>query len=143
VASVNSALQRARATLGRERAAGRLHTDRRAASRDIERSLVDRFVRAWEAVDVEGLVALLREDARLTMPPFPLEHHGRAAIAGFLRTVPAGGALDRIRLRPIRANRQPAVAAYLANPELGRMAHDELPRRGGEARIRDPRAGQK
>jgi RNA polymerase sigma-70 factor (ECF subfamily) len=119
VGSVHSMLQRARATLEREREMGRLQGELRAPPRDVERSLLERYIRAWEAVDVEGLVGLLREDALLTMPPHPLEHRGRAAIAGFLRTVPAGGALDQIRLRPAGANRQPAVAAYMESAAGG------------------------
>ena len=59
-----------------------------------------------------GDAALLKEDAVLTMPPFPLRYEGRGAIAEFFSTVPAGGALDQIRLVPTRANRQPALAAY-------------------------------
>ena len=47
------------------------------------------------------------------MPPFPLRYVGRKSIGEFFATVPAGGALDQIRLIPIRANRQPAVAAYV------------------------------
>lgn len=117
VASVNSALQRARATLARQREAGRLHRDREAPSSDVERSLLDRYLAAWNAVDIEGLVALLKEDALLTMPPFPLAYRGRAAIAQFFATVPAGGALDRIRLLPTRANRQPALAAYVQDAQ--------------------------
>jgi len=51
------------------------------------------------------------------MPPFPLRYEGRRAIAEFFATVPAGGALNQIRLVPTRANRQPAVAAYLFDPD--------------------------
>src|SRR5436309_3038485 len=57
-ASVNSALQRARATLDHRREAGGLRTTRRAASGEVERSLLERYLRAWEAVDVDGLVGL-------------------------------------------------------------------------------------
>jgi RNA polymerase sigma-70 factor (ECF subfamily) len=110
-AAVNSALQRARSTLERRR------TDRQSPPRDVERRPVRRYVEAWDAVDIEGLVALLREDAVLTMPPFPMRYVGRTAIAEFFATVPAGGALDQIRLVEIRANRQPAVAAYVFDPE--------------------------
>ena len=57
-------------------------------------------------------MALLTDDASLTMPPTPLEYLGPAAIAGFLSTVPAGGRLDRFRLVPTRANGQPAFGCY-------------------------------
>jgi RNA polymerase sigma-70 factor, ECF subfamily len=65
---------------------------------------------------IPALVALLREDALLTMPPFPLAYRGREAIAQFLATVPADGHLDQITLVPARANLQPAVAAYIGGP---------------------------
>jgi RNA polymerase sigma-70 factor (ECF subfamily) len=78
-----------------------------------ERALVARFTEAFESGDVPRVVALLTADARLTMPPEPLEYEGPAAIAGFLSTVPAGGRLDRVRLVPTRANGQPAFGCYL------------------------------
>jgi RNA polymerase sigma-70 factor (ECF subfamily) len=78
-----------------------------------ERELVARFTDAFESGDVPRVVGLLTADARLTMPPEPLEYEGPAAIAGFLSTVPAGGRLDRFRLVPTRANGQPAFGCYL------------------------------
>ena len=116
---VNSTLHRARATLERRREEAGLRLDRTAASSETERALAGRFLAAWDAVDVAGLVALLKEDAVLTMPPFPLRYEGRAAIAEFFSTVPAGGALDQIRLVPTRANQQPALAAYQLDLETG------------------------
>ncbi|MDH4102565.1 MAG: RNA polymerase subunit sigma-70 [Thermoleophilia bacterium] len=113
VASVNSALQRARGTLHRERTAGRLARDHAPASAEAEARVMKKFVAAWEAVDVDGIVELLVEDAVLTMPPEPMRLTGTKAIGDFFRTVPAAGALERIRLVPTRANCQPAVAAYL------------------------------
>jgi len=121
-AGVNSALQRARATIDRQRIDGRIPPERTVPPDEVERSLVRRFVEAWEAVDIDRLVGLLRNDAILTMPPFPLRYEGRRAIAEFFATVPADGALDRIRLIPTRANRQPAVAAYVLDSD-GRKHH--------------------
>jgi RNA polymerase sigma-70 factor (TIGR02960 family) len=118
-AGVNSALQRARATLDERRASGRLDLDRTRPPNDVQRSLVERYVEAWESVDIAGLVALLREDAVMTMPPDPAVFRGRQAILDFFSAVPAGGALDHIPLLPTRANRQPAVGAYLLDPEAG------------------------
>ena len=118
-ASVNSALQRARATLDRRHAEGRLGLGRTAPPDGVERSLVQGYVDAWEAVDVAKLVALLREDALMTMPPAPLLFRRRQEIGDFFSTVPAGGALDEIRLLPIRANRQPALAGYVLDREAG------------------------
>jgi RNA polymerase sigma-70 factor (TIGR02960 family) len=118
-ASVNSALQRARATLDRREAEGRLGVGRTPPAGEAERSLVRRYVDAWESVDVDRLVALLREDVVMTMPPEPVLFRGRTAIAEFFSTVPAGGALDQIRLLPTRANRQPALAGYVLDRETG------------------------
>jgi RNA polymerase sigma-70 factor, ECF subfamily len=117
VASVNSALQRARATVDREHAAGRLVREHRPASAAAESKVVQSFMAAWEAVDVDGIVDLLADDAVMTMPPEPFRIVGAAAIGVFFRTVPAEGALERIRLVPTRANGQPALAAYLANDD--------------------------
>ena len=116
VAGVNSALQRSRTALHGHRATGRLRPDQRAESSAVERSLLRRYLAAWHACDIPALVALLREDALLTMPPYPLAYRGREAIAQFLATVPAGGRLDQITLVPTRANMQPAVAAYVRDP---------------------------
>jgi len=117
--SVNSALQRARVTLDRRRADGRLRLDVVAPPDAVERSIVRRYMETWEAVDIDGLVALLREDAVMTMPPFPVLFRGRRAIADFFSTVPAGGELDQIRLLPTRVNRQPALAGYGLDPDSG------------------------
>ena len=122
VASVNSALQRARTTLEREREAGLLTKAHTAPESEVERQLVRRFVKAWEATDVDGLVRLLAEDALLTMPPLPLRVAGSAAIGEFLRTRPAGGQLHRFRLVETRANRRPAVALYLDGDAHALMA---------------------
>jgi len=119
VAAVNSALQRGRAVLQEHRASGRLRPERPAASSAAERSILGRYLAAWHACDIPALVALLREDAVLTMPPFPMAYRGRDAIGQFFATVPAGGRLDQITLVPTRANRQPAVAAYVRDPDGG------------------------
>ena len=109
--SVNSALQRARTTLG-----GQLPSpgrDRAPAPRSArEREIVSRFVDAFEAADIERLVGVLTDDAWMTMPPEPLEYQGHAAIAEFYvsRTWWVAG---RARLVPTRANGQPAFGYYL------------------------------
>jgi RNA polymerase sigma-70 factor (TIGR02960 family) len=115
-ASVNSSLQRARASLDtRLPAAGRERAPLPHSPR--ERELVGRFADAFESGDVDGIVALLTDDAWLTMPPVPLQYQGPAAIARFLSTVPAGGALARFRLIPTRANGQPAFGFYLRDAQ--------------------------
>jgi RNA polymerase sigma-70 factor, ECF subfamily len=105
VAAVTSALQRARA--GPEKR--RRHVPVPDAQ---ERALVKRFMTAWDAVDIDGLVALLTEDALMTMPPERMRVAGGRAIGDFFGSVPQGGRLDEIRLVPTAANLQPALAAY-------------------------------
>ena len=118
-ASVTSALQRARAALDGRLSAG--DRERAPLPRSAEeRGLVDRFARAFERGDVDAVVALLTDDARLTMPPAPLEYEGRAAIGEFLSTVPAGGHLERFMLVPTRANGQPAFGFYVRDPQCAR-----------------------
>jgi len=115
-ASVNSALTRARTSLARQRASGRLPTGRGAPPSAAAWSLVRRYVEAWDAADLGALAGLLTSDVVLTMPPLPLRYIGRAAVADFFATIPAGGALDQFRLLPTRANRQAAVAVYRRDP---------------------------
>ena len=111
-ASVNGALNRARSAIAtRLPAGGRAEAPLPRSPQ--ERELVGRFADAFQAGDIAGVVALLTDDAWLTMPPEPLEYQGPAAIKRFLSTVPAGGALHRIRLVPTRANLQPAFGCYL------------------------------
>jgi RNA polymerase sigma-70 factor, ECF subfamily len=110
VPAVNSALQRARATLGQARPpAGVSATSLPAQQQDVLR----RFMLAWQRRDLVGLAALLAEDAVLEMPPQSLRYLGREQVARFFGAVPADGRLDRIRLVATRANGQPALAAYL------------------------------
>src|ERR671922_799825 len=113
VAAANSALQRARQRVERERREGKLARVHRPADEETEAALMRRFVEAWKAGDIEGLTRLLAGDALMTMPPDPMRALGAEAIAGFFATVPMGGRLDLIRLRPTRANGQPALAAYV------------------------------
>lgn len=109
VAAVNSALQRARATLGQSH--GTPPASRTGHER--ERRVVAEFVRAWHDRDIPALAALLRDDAILTMPPQAIQIVGRDAVAEFFATVPADGRLDLISLVETRANGHPALAAYL------------------------------
>ncbi|MEA2674396.1 MAG: hypothetical protein QOI92_1588 [Chloroflexota bacterium] len=105
VPAANSALHRARQALAGSYAPP---SAARAPEPGRLRSLLDRYVRAWEAADVAGLVSLLREDAVVSMPP-GLTIAGAEAIARFLAdAVFAGG--RHIRLESVRAN---GAAAYL------------------------------
>jgi RNA polymerase sigma-70 factor (ECF subfamily) len=104
VAAVNSALQRARASV------------RNAGSRrpldNADRAVLARFIAAWHSRDVPALAELLREDVELRMPPEVMEFLGRDAVLSFFTTVPAGGAFETIRLVPDQANGQLAVSAF-------------------------------
>jgi RNA polymerase sigma-70 factor (ECF subfamily) len=113
-ASVNSLLRRARAAFesrlpatGRERAP--------LPNSKLEGDIVGRFADAIETGDVDAVVALLTEDAWLTMPPEPYEYQGRGAIGAFLRdrALRRGAPL----LVPTRANTQPAFGVYFPSPQ--------------------------
>ncbi len=116
VAGVNSALQRARATLAA--AAPTVGTTHGPLDQRQQRVL-DAFLHAWHACDIGALAAVLRDDVTLTMPPQAIRIDGRDAVAGFFATVPAGGRLDLIRLVVTRANGHPALAAYLPDASTG------------------------
>jgi hypothetical protein len=105
-------LSRARAAFeSRLPAAGRERAP--LPSSKLERDVVGSFADAVEQGDVDAMVALLTDDAWLTMPPEPWEYQGPTAIGVFLRDreVRRGAPL---RLLPTRANGQPALACYLA-----------------------------
>jgi RNA polymerase sigma-70 factor (TIGR02960 family) len=113
--SVKAALKRARATL--ERRLPPTDRDRSPLPNSAgERELVRRFADAFQADDIDGIVALLTEDAWLTMPPSPLEYQGRPVIASFLRENTTWRRGQRYRLVPTRANTQPAFATYRTDP---------------------------
>jgi RNA polymerase sigma-70 factor (TIGR02960 family) len=114
-ASVKGALQRARASLeGRLPAADRDRAPRPDSAS--ERQLVGRFVDAVNSGDIDDIVALLTDDALLTMPPQPLEYQGHEPIAAFLRhRAELRGA--PLRVVPTRANTQPAFGCYLPDPQ--------------------------
>lgn len=105
VASINSALQRARATLSAQdvgAAHGALSTSQTA--------LVDRYVDAFERYDVEALTALLREDATLSMPPYALWLRGPESIRAWM--LGRGSGCRGSRLVPTVASGWPAFAQY-------------------------------
>ncbi|HTP19412.1 MAG TPA: sigma-70 family RNA polymerase sigma factor [Solirubrobacteraceae bacterium] len=108
VASVNSALQRARGTVEQHLP----EAARQATPDPDERKLLNRYVAAFEHADMDGLVALLREDATLRMPPQRSLAGGARIALFFLETV-AHGDLTRIRHRPTWANGRPAVTIEL------------------------------
>jgi RNA polymerase sigma-70 factor (TIGR02960 family) len=108
-ASVNSAMQRARAAVAQRVPERSQQAELAALGPGGRRALVDAFVTAWERADVRGLLDLLTEDARFTMPPLPAWFDGREDVGRFLA--------ERMfatpwRLVPIAANGQPAFACY-------------------------------
>jgi RNA polymerase sigma-70 factor (ECF subfamily) len=119
VAAVNSALQRARATLRDHVPPGRLEWAADPNPSEQERGLLRRYMDAFERGDAVALANLLREDARLIMPPYREWFEGREVIITFLSPYIDPRSPDymgRLRFVPSRANRQPAVAFYLRRP---------------------------
>jgi RNA polymerase sigma-70 factor (ECF subfamily) len=114
VAAVNSAHQRARATLrATSRPTGPADPLETATRPPDEAVILRAFVDAWERADTDQLVALLREDARWAMPPAPLWFDGRASIARLYQLFPIDWQGRTFRMLAAAANRQPAAAAYL------------------------------
>ncbi|MCW7947229.1 RNA polymerase sigma70 factor [Streptomyces hygroscopicus] len=116
VASVNSALQRARATLAERGTEGA-----EAAVSDPldaeQQKLLERYVAAFEGYDMTALTALLHEDAAMTMPPFDLWLRGTPDITGFMTTI--GSACAGSRLVPVAVNGLPGFAQYKPDPDTG------------------------
>jgi RNA polymerase sigma-70 factor, ECF subfamily len=117
VASANSALQRARAKLAT------IDRDVRQApmTDECKRSLLERYVQAWESADLERFVALLKEDAVYAMPPWREWYRGRSSIGDFFGAV--WPAYRGFRLVPVGANLQPAFALYTLGAEGRWNAH--------------------
>ncbi len=116
VSAVNSALHRARITLSKNyqrEQPERVQFDHTNAAID---ALLTRYLQAWETDDVDGLVALLKEDATLSMPPVPSWYQGRDAIRRVLSAVLfPPGVQKQWRLSPTRANGHPAFVVYRAD----------------------------
>jgi RNA polymerase sigma-70 factor (ECF subfamily) len=111
VASVNSALQRARTAVDERLPEQSQQATLRSLGDDALRDLVDRYVEAWERGDVEAVVAMLAEDATFAMPPLRTWYRGRDAIAVFLAGWPLSGDWRWRHVRT-RANGQEALAFY-------------------------------
>jgi RNA polymerase sigma-70 factor, ECF subfamily len=114
VPAVNSALQRARATLRDQQPDGRLDWAPAAEPDAGQRRLLQRFIAAHEQADPEALIAVLRDDVRLAISPQIGEWNGRKDVGDALR----GGmnSLGQWRVVPIMANGQPGAAGYLRRP---------------------------
>jgi RNA polymerase sigma-70 factor (ECF subfamily) len=110
--SVDSALQRAHKAIEERVPAATQQATLRALGDSELREIVKRFADAWERNDVDAVVAMLTDDVRMSMPPWPSWYSGRDAVATFLGGWPLS-ARKRWQLLPTGANGQPAVAGYL------------------------------
>ena len=116
--SVDSALQRARRAIEARVPARTQQTTLRALGDGELRGIVERFAEAWERNDVDAVVGMLTEDARMAMPPWSSWYSGRDSVATFLGGWPLA-ARKRWRVVPTGANGQPAVAGYLWDEQTG------------------------
>ncbi|HEX4189827.1 MAG TPA: RNA polymerase subunit sigma-70 [Marmoricola sp.] len=117
VESVTSGLKRARATLEKSRSVSAGRQAPPLAGSKAEQELVAAFVAAYEAADVDGVVAMLTDDVFMSMPPIPLEYLGRGPVGEFLGLLFGSRAFTLV---PTRANGQPAFGAYAHTPDGGR-----------------------
>jgi RNA polymerase sigma-70 factor (ECF subfamily) len=117
VASVNSVLKRARASLQRRLPRAGEREPAPAPDSTAERALVAKLVRAYDSGRIDALVDLLTADVWLSMPPIPLEYQGRDAVAHFFASVGRQG--RRYDVVPTRANGQLAFGVYLRSPASG------------------------
>jgi RNA polymerase sigma-70 factor (TIGR02960 family) len=115
VASVNSALARARGTLRRRVPTTAIHEAAPSPGSPTEAAIVSEFARAYESADLDALIGLLTDDVFISMPPMPFEYLGRDQATRFFRAIFDAG--RRFELVPTRANRQPAFGAYLRSPD--------------------------
>jgi RNA polymerase sigma-70 factor (ECF subfamily) len=112
--AVKGTLQRARAALDEHRERTGSGRATRPGS-DRERALARRFADAYVAADIDGVVALLTDDAWLSMPPAPHQYHGLTAIRSMLRASFEYRGDDPMYLVPTWANTQPALAGYVGD----------------------------
>ena len=122
--AIKGALQRARSSLDQHLA--KVNRGARPIPGSAqERELARRFADAFTADDIDGVLALLTDDAWLAMPPAPHEYQGPAAIAAFLRASATWRRPRRLELVPTRANTQPAFGCFLT------VAEDAIPHPAG------------
>jgi RNA polymerase sigma-70 factor (TIGR02960 family) len=115
VDAANNLLKRARATIANHLPpGGRDRVPLPGSAR--EQQVTTQFADAFERGDVQAIVALLTDDAWLTMPPLPFEYQGRDAIGHFMEAVSFRYGTRQSRLVPTRANGQPAFARYIRDP---------------------------
>lgn len=114
VAGVNSALQRARATMAE------LDTGRGDVLGEQQQELLDRYADAFQRYDIDAMVALLHEDAVLSMPPYALWLRGPADIREWW--IGPGAPCAGSRILPVRVNGMPGFGQYRASPAGGHDA---------------------
>ncbi len=123
--SVDSALQRAhKAVDERLPSQSQQQTLRILGDEELSR-LVERYLTAWEQNDVDAMVSMLAEDARIVMPPLPSWYSGREQVGAFLRKNPLRG-VRRWRMVPTSANAQPALATYVWNEQTGAFTRHSI-----------------
>jgi len=123
--SIDSALQRAHRSVDERLPARSQQATLRSLGDEALGELVERYVAAWERNDVDAVVAMLTEDARMTMPPQPSWYSGREAIATFLSARPLSAG-KRWRLLPAAANGQVSFAAYIWDSEAEAFVAESL-----------------
>lgn len=120
VSAVNSALHRARVTMAKQYHTHDREREDRPEADAATQALLERYLQAWETEDVDGLVALMKEDATFTMPPSPSWYLGREAIRTLLTTQAfAPLAQNRWHFSPTSVNGCPAFAVYHAAGQEG------------------------
>jgi RNA polymerase sigma-70 factor (ECF subfamily) len=115
VPSVNSALQRARATLAESKISA---TDPLPKLSDADHAMLERYVAAFERYDMAALTALIREDATQSMPPFDMWLHGRDDILAWW-VGPGNGCRGSRVIPTVSANGSPAYGQYKPSPQGG------------------------
>ena len=120
IPSVKSALHRARTTLALHYPGTQHKTTKKQIAVEAQQSRLNRYVQAWETADVDGLIALLKEDCTFSMPPIPSWYSGRENIAGLVnKTIFSGQASGRWRLVSTRSNGQPGFGLYRLDEKDG------------------------
>jgi len=115
VAAVNSALQRARPVLRTHLPSHRLEWSA-SSSTAVEQELLRKYMAAWDAADPDALAALMHQDIRITMPPYPFWFEGRPDAIRSLTPNLDPTYRGTWRFLPTTLNRQPALATYLRTP---------------------------
>jgi len=116
--SIDSALQRAHRSVDERLPSQTQQETLRRLGDDELGQLVERYVSAWERNDVDAVVSMLAEDAKMAMPPLPNWYGNRVDIEAFLRATPLAG-VKRWRMIRTSANGQPAVAGYVWDEAAG------------------------